>query len=126
MRILISPAYGAGWSTWMDSREAAMFALNYQPLIDALTDGVDIGYDAAGGLDKRAIPGSPLDRFVKEYEQKFGHAPYVGGARDLEVAEVNELFRVNEYDGSETIETFDSSLYFNPDEFEDYSAEEFE
>lgn len=90
-QILISPGFGAGWSTWMDD-EACKFALTYQPLID------DILRDGKPSKEN-------LDAFVEEYVEKFGRQPYTGGARDLTVATVDGPFRIDEYDGSELIIT---------------------
>lgn len=117
MKILISPGFGAGWSSWTsDGHEAQAFMLTYKPLIDAITDGVDTGY-VESGIESKARPGSPLDRFAHEYAERFEDAPYLGGARDLTVVEVEDVFRISEYDGSESVEIRDNVGWFDPDDF---------
>lgn len=100
--VLISPGFGAGWSTWVCSYgdnqgEAKRFALFYQPLIDAIKDAQSKSIDD-GSFAKA------LAQFKREFEEKFGDEPYCGGARDLRVVEVDGPFIVREYDGSETIQ----------------------
>ena len=38
MKILFSPGFGAGWSTWMDDK-VTKDALTYQPIIDFIEGG---------------------------------------------------------------------------------------
>jgi hypothetical protein len=92
-KILISPGFGAGWSTWMHEggHEGQVFALSYKPLIEALESG-DIN-DISKAVSK----------FTTEFERKFGSEPYTGGLRDLIVMEVTKSFRVEEYDGRESL-----------------------
>lgn len=92
MKVLISPGFGAGWSTWNELGMATDARL-----IDAFEHGVseeemkqlciDFGY--TGGLE--------------------GTLPYMGGFEQLEIVDVPEgtLFRIDEYDGSESIVTFE-------------------
>lgn len=94
MKVLISPGYGAGWSTW---NEAGM--ATDKRLIEAFINGIseadmkqlciDLGY--TGGFE--------------------GTEPYMGGFKNLRVVEIPEgtFFRVSEYDGYESIEVFDDS-----------------
>ena len=90
--------------------------LRYQPLIDALEAGEDIGFDEKYSL-RPFKPGSILEKFHNDYAAKFGeeNMPYMGGARDLEVMEIpDKPFRITEYDGSESVETFSVDHYFDP------------
>lgn len=105
--ILISPKFGAGWSTWAGGDDRLRnFMLTYKPLIDALKAGEKLLI--AGNwhdLDSKAtIIHSALKQFRQDCEEKFGEVPYLGGARDLTVVRVNGPFKVNEYDGNESIE----------------------
>ena len=88
--ILISPGYGAGWSTWAHDPEAATAALTYQPLIDAVLRGDKIGEDHPA---------------VVSFLESLGPDAYFycGGLRDITVAYVEGDFDVNEYDGSESV-----------------------
>lgn len=95
-KVLYSPGYGAGWQTWnTDYTEDFLFD---EELIAAVERGDDLG--------REEEPGTPLAEFVTRLIAKYGedakHA-YLGGARDLQVAEVDGPFRVDEYDGNESI-----------------------
>lgn len=94
-KILYSPGFGAGWSTWAhsDKPEFVKFMLTYPPLIEAVENG------------EKLVPYHPaLRQFLAEAKEKFGEDyVYCGGADQLAVAEVSGPFRVDEYDGSESI-----------------------
>lgn len=107
-KILYSPGWGAGWLTWAHSAtdEQRRFILTYEPLIAALENGDDIGFVNANSIsDDKYRPGSPLDQFVKDWIAQWGDedVPYLGGARDLAVYEVSGPFRIDEYDGNESV-----------------------
>ena len=91
--ILISPGFGAGWSTWADSsiEEAVLFDSR---LVDAVLAKVS------------------TDQFVDLCES-LGYDNYKGGAGDLEVIWIDQgtRFTVEEYDGSESVRTFDDLCY---------------
>ena len=84
MKVLISPGYGAGWSTWNDKEMA---------------------------VDKDLIALFEKGCTCEEMEQaciEKGYDHYMGGFEDLEITEVPEgvLFQVDEYDGHEFIKIF--------------------
>lgn len=88
MKVLISPGYGAGWSTW----EGEGLATDVR-LIDAFERGI-----------------SAVE--MQELCADLGYGDvYMGGFRDLKIIEVpkDTLFQIREYDGSEYIEVFDES-----------------
>ena len=88
MKVLISPGYGAGWSTW----EGAGLATDVR-LIDAFERGI-----------------SALE--MQELCADLGYGDvYMGGFKNLKVVEIpaGELFQIREYDGYESIEVFDES-----------------
>jgi len=93
MKVLISPGYGAGWSTWAYSPEAASFSRTYQPIIDALEAGEQL-HDSHPVIEKFMA-----DLKVATGEEHF----YTGGLEDLVVEEVTPPFQIHEYDGSESI-----------------------
>jgi hypothetical protein len=96
-KVLVSPEFGAGWMTWQDTAYAEDFLFDAE-LIAAVERGDDLG-----GEDQ---PGTPLALFVERLVAKHGEDArhvYLGGARDLEVKEVEGVFIVEEYDGSESI-----------------------
>lgn len=110
-KILISPGYGAGWTTWTNlSREAKLFMLEYKPIIDFLEAGGD-AYELQVGrqYDNDGAPtdGHPLlMKFVQDFRERFPEedVPYLGGADQLIVETVGGPVRLKEYDGFESID----------------------
>ena len=96
MKVLISPSYGAGWSTWNDP----MMALD-ERLIRAFECGIS-------QEDMQALC------LACGYDDGYGHAPYMGGFGSLKVVEVpsGAWFKIKEYDGSEYLEIFDPDEYY--------------
>lgn len=89
--VLISPGFGAGWSTWceFDDRKAVTF----DPwIVDILLS------DQYNRKEK-------IDRIYAHCAVKYPDM-YMGGVSDLTVEWIPQgtLFRIAEYDGSETIE----------------------
>lgn len=90
MKVLISPGYGAGWSTW----EGAGLATDAR-LIKAFERGI-----------------SALE--MQELCADLGYGDvYMGGFKNLTIIEVPKgtIFRIKEYDGFESIEVFDESAW---------------
>jgi hypothetical protein len=85
--VLISPGFGAGWSTWN--------LRNPDTLFDA-------------GLADLVLKGDP-EQILAYATVKWPDA-YMGGLKDLTVEWVDQgqLIKINEYDGSESIEYRDS------------------
>lgn len=96
--VLYSPRYGAGWSTWAHGNkdEWAVFS----PEVVAWVEG-----GKRGGV--AAVEAIVKERFGDEYF-------YCGGGEDLEIEWVEEgqRFRINEYDGNESIEYLDGMHFF--------------
>lgn len=87
--VLVSPGYGAGWYTWHDKKE-----LLFHPEI------------------VRLVEEGRRKEITEELCQKLLNTEdsiYTGGARDLKIVwlEQGTAFRINEYDGSESLETMD-------------------
>jgi hypothetical protein len=114
-KILYSPGYGAGWTSWMTDKNIAKFALEYKPLIDALESMID----EDGYIDGELIPEDLYDieknldkchpavkQFCDECQEKFGKIPYLGGLRDLCIYEADDdsLVKIKCFDGSESVE----------------------
>lgn len=86
--VLVSYGYGAGWSTWNTIEYA---------------------------LDKRII-----EKFLEEvsfeemktYMESIGYDGYLGGFKGLELIMIEEgqLFKINEYDGAESLEVGTSNF----------------
>lgn len=116
-KILYSPGYGAGWSSWCGGdRDMAKYMLEYQPIIDYLENGGKFGRDECELIveDGEIFCDNlhPLLRkLAEDCEERFGETPYMGGARDLKVAEVSGLVRIEEHDGYESYhESYDDWL----------------
>jgi hypothetical protein len=82
--VLYSPGYGAGWYSWHDRLE-----LVFDPAIVLMV------------LNNQH---NLIEEYVKD---KYGNDIYLGGADQLKVdwLHIGTSFRINEYDGSESIVT---------------------
>jgi len=91
--VLISPGYGAGWSTWNTSSSDCMFN---PELVRAV-------------LNKESP--SVIDSIA---ERLYGDDFYTGGAGQLEVVWLPKGtgFRIHEYDGYESIVIYHDNDYF--------------
>lgn len=78
--VIVSPGFGAGWSTWTDEPKVSVFAPDVVAWIEA---------------------GKPL----VDLDDTFGHYGYTGGLRDAEIQwlPVGTRFQIDEYDGSEQL-----------------------
>ena len=96
--VLYSPGYGAGWSTWSDNKFTE--TLLFHPLI---VEKVESGHE------NEITTEWLVEQFGEEYEDV-----YCGGAKDLKINWIDQgsRFRVNEYDGFETIILMDNDYYF--------------
>ena len=98
--VLYSPGYGGGWSS-NEEGEIAKLMLTYQPIIDAINNGQEI---------TRTHP--LVKELKKECRDRFGKEPYVGmGVKQLRLATVDGLIRIDEYDGYETIVKASDEVY---------------
>lgn len=91
--VLISPGFGAGWSTWCSAahqREAMVF------------DSRLVDYVLSHGTEG-----------LGAYAESLGYDTYLGGAEDVQVEwlEPGVRFLIEEYDGSESLRTFDDLSY---------------
>ena len=98
--VLYSPNFGAGWSTWNKGRE-----WNGQDLGEVLLYAPAIVEMVLAGIE-----GSVIDGYCEKFYD--GHG-YFGGANDLQVEwmPVGTEFVVNEYDGSESIQYKETSVW---------------
>lgn len=96
-KVLYSPGFGAGWSTWANS-EHRDFMLFDSRLVNALE---------AGTLTEKMA-----EKFLKD---EFGPEAYsyLGGISDLKIEWIDKgsSFDVQEYDGAESIEFPDARSY---------------
>ena len=100
MKILISPGYGAGWSTWNNPGLATDKRL------------VEL-------FEKGCTQNEMIDACVEYgYTNVYGDPPYDGGFADLKIVEVpkGSLFKIREYDGHEYVEIFDESEWTRAEE----------
>ena len=88
--VLVSPGFGAGFSTWNKPEMAVDF-----DLVEAFLSG-------------------DMNRFEYIVVEKYGENMYLGGMENLMVVWVDEgkKFRIEEYDGRESLEVFDDEVWF--------------
>jgi len=88
--VLVSPGYGAGFSTWNKPEMAVDF-----DLVEAFLSG-------------------DMNRFEYIVVEKYGENMYLGGMENLMVVWVDEgnKFRVDEYDGNERVEILEGADWF--------------
>jgi hypothetical protein len=88
--VIYSPDYGAGWYTWNTEHQ------------DMLFDPTVVMFVESGDLDK-----------VEAYATLKWPEAYIGGIRDLKVEWIPEgtAFKINEYDGNESIEIRDGNQW---------------
>ena len=88
--VLVSPGFGAGFSTWNKPEMAVDF-----DLVEAFLSG-------------------NMSRFEYIVVEKYGENMYLGGMENLTVEWVDEgkKFRIEEYDGSESLEVFNEVDWF--------------
>ena len=95
-KVLISPGYGAGWSTWYGGNDEARKAmLQWPPLVEAAERGdtIDEKHPAVQSM-------------VEHFTEKGWQIPYMGSClAQLSVVEVNGPFCIEEYDGWESLRT---------------------
>lgn len=120
-KILISPGYGAGWSTWAHGGvDQHKFWLTHKPTLDFIEKG-GVFKDAETRIDYEADGNTPiydalhpvLRKFVEDYVAAFPDDEeyfYFGGARGLIVTNVSGPFMVDEYDGAESLTTSDDFI----------------
>ncbi|HET7047887.1 MAG TPA: hypothetical protein VFI54_06405 [Solirubrobacteraceae bacterium] len=90
-KVLVSPWFGAGWSSWASGgRDLEEFYLFDPGLIESIEQHGHVTDEAMADFERREL-------------ERFGSTQYKGGAGGLVIEEVAEPFRIQEYDGSETI-----------------------
>lgn len=97
-KILYSPGYGAGWTSWNTSNpDVEKYMLTYAPIISFLENG--------GKFKDSEDSHQLLVQLREECKNKFGE-DYVCtlGAGQLKVKSVSGRVRINEYDGFESVE----------------------
>jgi hypothetical protein len=82
--VLYSPGFGSGWYSWHDIGE-----LLYDPYVVCMVESK-----------------KDVNVIVEYCKEKYGNEQYFGGAEDLTIewVPIGTEFRINEYDGSESIE----------------------
>jgi hypothetical protein len=91
--VLVSHGYGAGWSTWADAGEAEAKLFDSR-IVDAV------------------LAGQSVDE-ITSLAESLGYESYLGGADGLRVywLEPGTRFTVEDYDGNESLRTFDDLCY---------------
>lgn len=111
-KILYSPGYGAGWTSWEGDYELQKFMIDYQPIIDYVEGGgefedklLQIWEMGTGKINPTKVAKLPdcLQDFIKECQEKFDKVPYLSGLRNIEVKTVYGPVKIDDYDGSESV-----------------------
>jgi len=113
-KILYSPGYGAGWSTWnAHTKEQIKFLVEYPPLIEYVeNNGGYLPNRRAVWFDDeeeriKAIPA--VQQLEKEWKERFPDEAdlFLSGIKGLAIREIpsDARYFIEEYDGSESIVT---------------------
>jgi len=96
-KVLISPGYGAGWSTWQHE-VTSEFATQYEPLIKAVEAGEDIDEDHPA-----------IKQYVEDVKEKFTDEIFLPTRINLDVRTIPDdaEYKVTVYDGNESLEVKD-------------------
>ncbi len=89
MKILVSPGYGNGWSTW---NSHGKFMAEYQPIIDALERGDELTEDHPA-----------IKQLIADMKAKGCDHVCLGGLKQLVVENANEPYHIRDYDGKESV-----------------------
>ena len=101
-KILVSYGFGAGWATWAAGEKQRAIA-EYKPIIEFLEAGGDGGDLESGKVEVEGELHHPLvAQMMKDLE--LDHF-YAGGGTGLTVETVHGAYRIDEYDGSESVTT---------------------
>lgn len=103
-KVVISPGFGAGWSTWNDkSKEVA----EYLPIIEYIeADKPVLSGKSGRSWDNHDWLHPDFLALVKQMEKDLDlDGFYMGGADNLIVVAVDGPYRIDEYDGSERVTT---------------------
>ena len=107
--VLVSPGYGAGWSTW----EGREFAYNKSVIEFWLSHKDDkVFMDTVNNYGFGNIEESAAHKEAMEFFKSIGYGqPYMGGFKDLKLAFVapGVPWRIREHDGWEELETFEDA-----------------
>ncbi len=95
-KILYSPGFGAGWTTW--NSEYADIMIDWPPIVAALENNETLTEDhsaVASMLDACKLKAMGTKGYFSE--------PYLGGMSDLRIYETKGRVHIEEYDGSERV-----------------------
>lgn len=104
-KVLVSPGFGAGWSTWASKKKKEI--AEYQPIIEFIENGGDVSELENTMARSFKLDEVSLDHpLVTQMKEDLGlDYFYTGGAADLEIQEVDGPYRIDEYDGYESVTT---------------------
>lgn len=107
--VLVSPGYGAGWSTWgcvelAYDKRVVEFWLSHKDDEEFMATVDNFGFGS--------VSESVAHKKAMEFFNSIGYgSPYMGGFYEIELAYVKKgvPWRITEYDGSESLVTFDTA-----------------
>jgi hypothetical protein len=111
--VICSPGYGAGFTSWNTQLkphdEAMIRAIIEEGTVTEVFDDGGYDDDIEVKIDKAS-----LAKIIEKLGYPTGHL-YLGCCEDaflILFVKKGNLFRINEYDGNESIEVFNSDSYF--------------
>lgn len=111
--VIYSPSYGAGFTTWNTQLkphdEIMIRAIIEEGIITEVYDDGGYDDDIEVKIDKQS-----LAKIIEKLGYSTEHL-YLGCCDNefmIEFVKKGDLFRINEYDGSESIEVFNTDDYF--------------
>jgi hypothetical protein len=111
-KILYSPSFGAGWSSWnATTAEQYKYLCEYQPLIDFLEqhDGTmppPLSQKDWYGDSYLQYP--VIKTLADEWKARYGSDLYLNGLRKLKIKEIaaSDRYHIAEYDGKESVKLY--------------------
>lgn len=109
-KILYSPGFGSGWSTWnAHTKEQYKFLCEYQPfirLIEQNNGRFPMPSDYRGYIyDETLIDIPEVMELAKLWQERYSTDLYFGGLKHLAIRVIpdGEQYQINEYDGKESV-----------------------
>ena len=111
-KILYSPSYGAGWSSWnAGNAEQYKFLCEYQPLIDFIEANGGVMPAPPSKSDWHGDSYFELDivkKLSEEWTARYNTELYVSGMKKLQIKEIpaDARYQIHEYDGKESVRLY--------------------
>lgn len=107
--VLISPGFGAGWTTWNQDHKDVEQMLFDPDIVNAILE-----WEKADGKNWKQCLMKIKEIANAKYNQNPDDYFYEGGLKDVEVVwvQMGRKFIINEYDGAESIQFCDETNWY--------------